>query len=107
MFVFMPSGREHEFAELIVDRRALESFPTESSAYHISGGQQGAYRLQFLKKLRWHISHSLSPRQKEVIRLYLRGKRERDIAVALGVKQQVVNIYKWRAIKKLRRAFGA
>ena len=100
----MPGLREHEFAELIVDRTALESFSAERSAYYNSGRFARARSTLFLKKLKWHISHSLSRRQREVIRLYLRGKKEREIARVLGVTQQVVNIYKGRAIKKLRES---
>lgn len=103
----MPGLREHEFAELIVDRTALESFPAARSAYHSAGRSARVRSTLFLKKLKWHISHSLSGRQREVIRLYLRGKKEREIALVLGVTQQVVNIYKWRAIKKLRDSIAA
>lgn len=100
----MSGLREHEFAELIVDRRALESFSAERSAYHPAGNSPQLRSPLFLKKLKWHISHSLSRRQREVIRLYLKGKKEREIALVLGVTQQVVHIYKWRAINKLRQA---
>lgn len=59
------------------------------------------------KRLRWHLNHSLSDRQKQVIRYYLMGKKEREIAQLLGIKQQVVNIYKQRAIRKLRQIFSS
>lgn len=97
--------REHDFAELIVDRQALEGFSNERSAYHQSGDSKidpEAWR-KLSARLKWHISRSLSERQKQVIRLYLKGKKEREIAEKLGVTQQVVNIYKWRAIKRLQQ----
>lgn len=97
--------REHDFAELIVDRRALEEFSNERSAYYNSGVSKvdpEEWR-KLSARLKWHISRSLSERQKEVISLYLKGKKEREIADKLGVTQQVVNIYKWRAIRKLQR----
>ncbi len=98
-------GREHEFAELIVSRQMLEAFPASRSAYRSrETSAEMERRLERLrKKIKWHISHSLSKRQKEVIRLYMLGKKEREIGEILGIKQQVVHIYKWRAIKKLQR----
>lgn len=91
--------------EILVDQLLLASFPNEMSPYYnhpedsISVGQVDKFR----HKLKWHISHSLSPRQKEVLRFYLMGKKEREIAHILGVTQQVVHIYKHRAIKKLQK----
>ncbi|HWR83468.1 MAG TPA: LuxR C-terminal-related transcriptional regulator [Candidatus Deferrimicrobium sp.] len=88
-----------------MDRLFIESFANEQSPYFISSensdldGTLQKYR----SRLMWHINHSLSPRQKDVLKHYLTGKKESDIARALGVKQQVVNIYKQRAIKKLHR----
>ncbi len=93
-----------KYAEILVDRLILESFANEQSAYHQSETTPGALNRRFKKfrgKLRWHISHSLSRRQKEVLQLVLSGKTEREIAEQLGITQQVVNIYKHRAIKKL------
>jgi RNA polymerase sigma factor (sigma-70 family) len=58
---------------------------------------------RFGDKLRWHIANSLSKRQKQVIRHYLDGKTERQIGGILGISQQVVHIYKHRAIKKLQK----
>ena len=57
---------------------------------------------KFRNRLRWHINNTLSRRQRQVIRYYLSGKKEREIAKLLGITQQVVNIYKNRAIKKLQ-----
>jgi len=102
-------AKESDFAEIAVDRLFLESFANEQSPYHTDGGEE--MLRQDLDKLRsrmkWHINHSLSKRQKEVIRHYLRGKTERQIATILGVTQQVVNIYKHRAIKKLHKVLKA
>jgi DNA-binding NarL/FixJ family response regulator len=94
---------EFEFAEIPVDRLFLESFANEHSAYHqaefTSSRNEPLERVR--KKLSWHIAHSLSDRQKQVIRFYLMGKKEREIAAILGVKQQVVHTYKHRAIRRL------
>ena len=102
----MTSDKEFRFAEVLVDRLFLESFSNEQSAYNASVEQKinPRRRQKLLTRLTWHINHSLSKRQKEVIRFYLRGKKEREIAEILGITQQVVNIYKQRAIKKLSKA---
>lgn len=104
----MTSEKEFRFAEVLVDRLFLESFSNEQSAYNTSVERKIDPRTKskLLTKLKWHISHTLSRRQKEVIRFYLRGKKEREIAEILGITQQVVNIYKQRAIKKLSRAIS-
>ncbi|MBD3333286.1 hypothetical protein GF356_10590 [candidate division GN15 bacterium] len=100
----MSRRRESEFAEILVDRLLLESFANEQSAYHrIDAEAARSERLdKYRSKLKYHINHSLSPRQKQVIKHYLSGKKEREIAHILGITQQVVNIYKHRAIKKLQ-----
>jgi len=102
----MTSEKEFRFAEVLVDRLFLESFSNEQSAYHAELGRKldPRKRQRLISKLKWHINNTLSQRQKEVISFYLRGKREREIAEILGITQQVVNIYKQRAIKKLSRA---
>ena len=96
--------QESDFAEILVDQLILESFANEQSAYHDRKENAARRRLlaRFQTRLKWHIDHSLSSRQKQVIRAYLRGHRERQIAEELGITQQVVNIYKRRAIKKLQ-----
>jgi DNA-binding CsgD family transcriptional regulator len=97
--------KESEFAEVIVGKLLIESFAVEQSPYH--KGEDDLIVERFLDKIRgklkWHIDHSLSPRQKQVVKYYLLGKKEREIAKTLGITQQVVNIYKHRAIKKLHR----
>lgn len=97
--------READFAEILVDQLRLEAFANEQSAYHPADEDSAASRLleEFRGRLKYHINHSLSARQQQVIRAYLKGWREREIAQNLGIKQQVVNIYKHRAIKKLHR----
>jgi DNA-binding CsgD family transcriptional regulator len=101
----MEKYRESDFAEVIIDRLILESFSEKDSAYYEAKvGRDDKSRLEKLRrKVKWHISRSLSRRQKEVLQLILRGKKETEIARILGIKQQVVNIYKHRAIKKLRQ----
>ena len=101
----MGRRKEFEFAEVLVDRLFLESFAAEQSAYHRAENDslRTAAFDRFRNRLRWHINNSLSRRQKEVLRHFLSGKKEREIAHDLGITQQVVNIYKHRAIKKLQR----
>jgi DNA-directed RNA polymerase specialized sigma subunit len=104
----MPEHNESDFAEVIFDRLIIESFPVESSAYHKD--ENDKKRDEHFGRLRnrvmWHINHTLKGRQKEVIKLILTGKKQAEIGAILGVKQQVVNIYKQRAIKKLRSALN-
>lgn len=99
----MAENREFEFAEVLVHRLLLESFPNERSAYYLTlpDRERLAILDEFRGRLRWHIARSLSKRQKEVITLYLSGKTEREIASVLGIKQQVVHTYKRRAISRL------
>ncbi len=100
----MTPRSEYEYAEVRVDKLLLESFANERSLYHgsaepISGHSLDKYR----SRLKWHIKRSLSKRQKQVIEYYLKGKTEREIAHVLGITQQVVNIYKHRAIRRLHK----
>jgi DNA-binding CsgD family transcriptional regulator len=96
--------REHQFAEVVFERLSLENMARERSAYYESEeeSRRREVMLKLEPKLKWHIRNSLSRRQREVIRLILKGKTEREIAAILGITQQVVHIYKHRAIKKLR-----
>jgi DNA-binding CsgD family transcriptional regulator len=105
----MGKRKEFEFAELPVDKLILESFANAQSAYHRSEGEYSTSEQlgRFRQKLLWHINHSLSDRQHQVIRAFLAGCRERETARQLGITQQVVNIYKQRAIKKLQRLLTA
>ena len=101
----MERRKEFEFAEVLVDRILLESFSNDRSAYFRSEYEKMS-RVSldhFRNRLKWHINNSLSLRQKQVIRNYLSGKKEREIAHDLGITQQVVNIYKHRAIKRLQK----
>jgi DNA-binding CsgD family transcriptional regulator len=104
----MAKLEQSAFVEVLVDKLILESFSSEQSAYHQSLSDLGrkADHDKVRGRVIWHINHSLSRRQKEVIKLYLIGKRESEISRILGIKQQVVNIYKRRAINKLRAIFG-
>jgi len=97
------------FAEILVDRLIIESFSQEKSPYHwppLYEKKQAEFE-RLRGRLKWHINHSLSKRQKEVLKLYLLGKKQEEIGMILGVKQQVVNIYKHRAINKLRRLMNS
>jgi len=99
-------AEDQKFKEILVDRLVIEGFTNEQSPYY-STETEKLRRLSLDKlrsKLKWHINNTLSPRQKQVIRFYLFGKTEREIAHILGITQQVVNIYKHRAIKKLHKA---
>ena len=99
----MSPSKASRFTEVLVDRLFLESFSNEQSVYSKENEQKIEPKLKtrLLRKLKWHINNSLSVRQEEVIKYYLSGKKEREIADILGITQQVVNIYKQRAIKKL------
>lgn len=101
----MTERREADFAEVAVDRLIVESFPNEASAYFRTDIEKSRDDIldSFRSKLRWHLTRSLSQRQREVMKLYLQGKKQREIAEILGIKQQVVSIYKQRAIKKLKK----
>ena len=98
-------SEEFKYAEILVDRLFLESFANEQSPYYsdnkIIFSRKNLDEMR--SKLKWHIGHSLSKRQKQVIKHFLKGKTEREIAKVLGVTQQVVHIYKHRAIIKLHR----
>jgi len=102
----MPNQRfqESDFAELPVNQTILRSLANEQSAYYRPESELDSLRRldRFCNRLIWHINHSLSRRQKQVLRSYLAGRKERETARILGVTQQVVNIYKQRAIKKLQ-----
>jgi FixJ family two-component response regulator len=105
----MARFEEHEFAELPVDKLILESFANTQSAYHITDSERTSTKElgKFRKRLMWHIGHSLSKRQKQVIQAFLAGRKERETARELGITQQVVNIYKHRAIKRLHSLLTA
>jgi DNA-directed RNA polymerase specialized sigma subunit len=97
------SRREYQFAEVAVDRDVLERFSQNMSAYY-EDEATSSKRLSYAaykRKLIWHIRHSLSERQRQTLLLLLSGKTEREVAAVLGVTQQVVLIYKQRAIKHL------
>jgi DNA-binding CsgD family transcriptional regulator len=99
----MSKPEQSAFVEILVDRLIIESFPIEKSPYHREPNPEAEARIDRLRELViWHINHSLSRRQKEVLKLYLYGKREAEIGRILGIKQQVVNIYKHRAINRLK-----
>ena len=103
----MSARKEFDFAEVKVDRLFLESFANEQSPYFVGGEEDTSPRklTRLRKRLQWHVNNTHSLRQKQVIKYYLTGKTEREIAQILGVTQQVVNIYKHRAIKKLHQVF--
>ena len=101
----MGRRQEYEYAELAVDKLILESFATSQSAYHRPDSDSETSRRlsRFRNRLLWHINNSLSKRQKQVMRAFLAGQKQRDTATDLGITQQVVNIYKQRAIKRLQK----
>ena len=103
------ADKEHKYAEVLVDKLFLESFANENSAYFLSDPEAEKHKSldKYRNRLKWHIKRSLSKRQKEVLEHYLTGKTEREIARILGVTQQVVNIYKHRAIKKLHKIIAS
>jgi len=105
----MGRRQEYEYAEFPVDKLILESFATSQSAYHKTEQELDAasHLSRFRNRLLWHINNSLSPRQKQVMRAFLAGQKQRDTARELGVTQQVINIYKRRAIKRLHQLLAS
>ncbi|MBD3219224.1 MAG: hypothetical protein GF310_13190 [candidate division Zixibacteria bacterium] len=105
----MQSKKEYLYAEVLVDSELLEKFPEERSAYYQTRNERDKreFSRKFIAKLNWHIRNSLSDRQREVIELIIEGLTEREIAARLEIAQQVVNIYKWRAIMRLRKKIKA
>lgn len=101
-------NREFQFAEVLVSKLLLETFANEQSPYHPSDQTLATRDLldKYGRRLKYHISRSLSLRQRQVIKHYLMGLKEREIAQKLGITQQVVNIYKHRAIKKLAQVMA-
>lgn len=104
----MPRRNESDSREVIVSKLLLESFSEKQSPYfNPDKDWSPSVDLELHgDRLKWHIAHSLSKRQREVIRHFVNGKTEREIGVILGITQQVVHIYKHRAIKKLRKALA-
>lgn len=102
------SRREYLFAELRVERSVLERFSQEMSAYYEDEGLAAKHEVysSFKRKLLWHVRHSLSKRQREALLLLLAGNTERQAASVMGISQQVVHIYKVRAINVLREKFS-
>ncbi len=98
------SSSEHRFAEIQVEPEVLERFSAEMSPYYRSSSGTGDKEdhSAYHRKLMWHIHNSLSERQKQTLLLVLSGKTEREVATILGITQQVVHIYKWRAIRRLQ-----
>mgnify|MGYP003774734207 CR=1 FL=1 len=109
LYYGMPSRKEYLYAEISLDPELINTFSNERSAYHQTHFEveKKAFDRRFIGKLNWHIKNSLSERQKQVIKLIIEGLTEREIGARLGITQQVVNIYKWRAIKKLRKKIRA
>lgn len=104
----MTGKPKSSFAEISVEKLIIESFANEASAYFEDAlsGAEGEWFDRFRSRLKWHIAHSLSNRQKQVIQLYLCGKTQREIGAVLGIKHQVAYMYKRRAINKLRRCLA-
>jgi RNA polymerase sigma factor (sigma-70 family) len=104
----VPRRSESESREVIVSKLLLESFSERQSPYY-NPDQDWSPSVDLERhgdRLKWHISHSLSKRQREVIRHFVSGKTEREIGAILGITQQVVHIYKHRAINKLRKVLA-
>jgi len=88
----MVPRKEFENTEILIGKILLKLYADENLSIE-----------KLRNNVKWHIDNSLSPRQEQVIKYYLNGKKEREIANLLGITQQVVNIYKQRAIKKLNK----
>ncbi|MDD3732595.1 MAG: LuxR C-terminal-related transcriptional regulator [candidate division Zixibacteria bacterium] len=88
----MVPRKEMENTEILIGKLLLRLYASENLSID-----------KLRHDLRWHIDNSLSTRQEQVMKYFLNGKKEREIAHILGITQQVVNIYKQRAIKKLNK----
>ncbi len=88
----MAPRKEMENTEILIGKLLLRLYASENLSVD-----------KLRHDLKWHIDNSLSPRQEQVMKYFLNGKKEREIAHILGITQQVVNIYKQRAIKKLNK----
>ena len=49
----------------------------------------------------------LSSRQREIFAMYMKGRKNHDIANALGIAEETVRVQKRRAIQSLRKRLGA
>lgn len=49
----------------------------------------------------------LSPRQRDIFSMYMSGKKNHDIADAMGIAEETVRVHKLRAIQSLRKRLGA
>lgn len=105
----MTARKEYLYAEILCDHKILEGFSNEKSPYYQTDSEKSRKKSnrKLIIKLNWHINNSLSDRQREVIKLLKEGKTERQAATILNITQQVVHIYKWRAINKLRKIVNA
>jgi len=103
------SDSEYKFAEVSVDPNVLEQFSIEMSPYHQDQTNREMRQAfaSYRRKLMWHLRNSLSERQRQTLTLILSGKTERETATILGVSQQVVHIYKWRAIRRLQEKLAS
>ena len=88
----MVPRKESENTEILIGKILIKLYADENLSIE-----------KLKNNVKWHIDNSLSPRQGQVMKYYLNGKKEREIANLLGITQQVVNIYKQRAIKKLNK----
>lgn len=105
----MAINKEYLYAEILLDKKIIEGFPNERSPHfqnELEKTNKDKY-VKFVRKLNWHINNSLSERQKEVLKLLMKGKTLREIGAILGITHQVVHIYKKRAVKKLRQKLRA
>lgn len=100
---------EYKFAEVKFDPEIVERFSAEMSPYHQDQltRETREHFASYRRKLMWHIRNSLSKRQRQTLVLVLSGKTEREVATILGITQQVVHNYKWRAIKRLQEKLNA
>ena len=48
----------------------------------------------------------LSPRQRDIFSMYMSGKKNHDIADAMGIAEETVRVHKLRAIQSLRQRLG-
>ena len=79
-------------------------FMADSGFHH--GSTNESSREKMKKILSMAVLNELTERQRIcIIDYYLNGKKEKEIAEELGIRQQSVNDFMRQAIKKLKKVF--
>lgn len=99
--------RDHTFWEIPVDPDVLARFPSER-AQGPRDEAKDRLRSDAVAQLLALIETRLTDRQREIVQAYFfRGLSEADIALELGIAQQVVSKHLYGALRTGRRVGGA